>query len=110
MARRVADEGKCLFRRGRHQRVRCRGSAGQFIGGVAGTRRHRRRSQLFQAFKAGSETATILVELVRRRVAGESGWATVVAHKLTGPKGEFVGAVTRTILPETFEKYFASVA
>jgi diguanylate cyclase (GGDEF)-like protein len=62
----------------------------------------------FKAFKSGSETAPIRIELVRARIA--SGWATIVAHKLTGPKGEFLGIVTRAILPATFEEYFASVA
>jgi diguanylate cyclase (GGDEF)-like protein len=47
------------------------------------------------------------VELARARLAG--GWATIVAHKVTGPRGEFIGVVTRAIAPATFEKYFASV-
>jgi hypothetical protein len=34
----------------------------------------------------------------------------VVAHKVTGPKGEFIGIVTRAIAPAAFEKYLASVA
>ena len=62
----------------------------------------------FKAFKSGAETAPIRIELLRGRIAGQ--WATIVAHKLTGPKGEFIGIVTRTILPSIFEKYFASVA
>jgi diguanylate cyclase (GGDEF)-like protein len=62
----------------------------------------------FKAFKSGTETAPIQIELLRGRIAGR--WATIVAHKLTGPKGEFIGVVTRTILPAIFEKYFASVA
>jgi diguanylate cyclase (GGDEF)-like protein len=61
----------------------------------------------FKAFKSGAETAPIRIELVRGRITG--GWATIIAHKLTGPKGEFIGIVTRTIVPATFEKYFASV-
>jgi len=61
----------------------------------------------FRAFKAGTETSSILVELARARLAG--GWATIVAHKVTGPRGEFIGVVTRAIAPATFEKYFASV-
>jgi diguanylate cyclase (GGDEF)-like protein len=64
--------------------------------------------EYFKALKSGSETAPIQVELVRGRIVG--GWATIVAHKLTGPKGEFLGVATRTILPTIFEKYFASVA
>jgi diguanylate cyclase (GGDEF)-like protein len=62
----------------------------------------------FGAFKSGTAATPILVELTRRRIAG--GWATVVAHQVTGPKGEFVGIITRAIAPASFEKYFASVA
>jgi diguanylate cyclase (GGDEF)-like protein len=62
----------------------------------------------FKAFKSGAEIAPVQIELVRGRIAG--GWATIIGHKLTGPKGEFIGVVTRTIRPATFEKYFASVA
>src|ERR1700724_1249896 len=61
----------------------------------------------FTAFKSGAATTPILVELVRSRFAG--GWATVVAHHVIGPKGEFLGVVTRAISPAAFEKYFASV-
>ncbi len=62
----------------------------------------------FKALKSGSETAPIRIELVRARIA--KGWATIIAHKLTGPKGEFLGIVTRAIMPATFEEYLASVA
>ncbi|HLX18251.1 MAG TPA: EAL domain-containing protein [Bradyrhizobium sp.] len=62
----------------------------------------------FKAFKSGSETSPFMVELARARVGG--GWATIVAHKVTGPNGEFFGIVTRAVAPATFEKYFASVA
>jgi len=62
----------------------------------------------FTTFKSGTATTPILVELVRSRFAG--GWATVVAHHVIGPKGEFLGVVTRAISPAAFEKYFASLA
>ncbi len=62
----------------------------------------------FKAFKSGSETAPIRVELIRARIA--NGWAAVIAHKLTGANGEFIGVITRTIVAATFEKYFAAVA
>jgi hypothetical protein len=62
----------------------------------------------FRTFKAGIETSPIFVEMVRARVA-TVGWATIVAHKLTGPNGELIGAVTRAIPPSAYEKYFASV-
>ena len=62
----------------------------------------------FKTFKSDAATTPILVELVRSHFTG--GWATVVAHQVIGPKGEFLGVVTRAISPATFEKYFASVA
>jgi diguanylate cyclase (GGDEF)-like protein len=62
----------------------------------------------FNILKSGTATTPIQIELVRGRIVG--GWATIVAQRLTGPNGEFLGIVTRTIQPATFEKYFASVA
>jgi len=62
----------------------------------------------FHAFKSGTETTPIMIEMARTRISAP-GWATIVAHKLTGPSGEFVGVVSRAIAPATFEKYFASV-
>ena len=62
----------------------------------------------FHAFKSGTETTPIMIEMARARISAP-GWATIVAHKLTGPKGEFIGVVSRAIAPATFEKYFASV-
>jgi diguanylate cyclase (GGDEF)-like protein len=61
----------------------------------------------FQAFKSGSAVKPVLVELVRGRFNG--GWATVIAHKVTGPDGDFLGIVTRAITPATFEQFFGSV-
>jgi PAS domain-containing protein len=62
----------------------------------------------FRSFKAGTESSPILIEQAQSRIA--KGWATIVAQKVTGPRGEFIGVVTRAIAPATFEKYFASVA
>ena len=45
----------------------------------------------FRAFKAGTAATPVLIELARGRIAG--GWATIIAHKVTGPKGEFIGVV-----------------
>jgi diguanylate cyclase (GGDEF)-like protein/PAS domain S-box-containing protein len=61
----------------------------------------------FKALKSGNESEPIQIELVKGRISGS--WATIVAHRLSGPKGEFAGVITRAILPATFEKYFASV-
>jgi diguanylate cyclase (GGDEF)-like protein len=60
----------------------------------------------FQILKSGSGNP-IQIELVRGRISG--GWVTIISHRVIGPKGEFVGIVTRTIMPALFEKYFASV-
>ncbi len=62
----------------------------------------------FKTFKSGTAPTPILVELVRSRFSGD--WATVVAHHVIGPKGEFLGVITRPVSPASFEKYFASVA
>jgi diguanylate cyclase (GGDEF)-like protein len=62
----------------------------------------------FKAFQSGSATTPILIELVQGRLA--AGWATVVAHKVTGRNGEFLGVVTRAIAPADFEKFFESMA
>ncbi|HLJ00623.1 MAG TPA: EAL domain-containing protein, partial [Bradyrhizobium sp.] len=62
----------------------------------------------FKAFKSGTETSPIRVELIRAQIA--NGWATVIAHKLTGANGQFLGVITRTIVSATFENYFAAVA
>jgi diguanylate cyclase (GGDEF)-like protein/PAS domain S-box-containing protein len=37
-------------------------------------------------------------------------WTTVLARKLTGRNGEFIGAIGRGIEPASFENFFASVA
>ena len=42
---------------------------------------------------------------------GKAGvWTTVIARKVTGTGGEFIGAVGRGIESANFEKFFASVA
>jgi diguanylate cyclase (GGDEF)-like protein len=62
----------------------------------------------FRSFKAGTESSPILIELAQGRIG--KGWATIIAQRVTGPQGEFIGVITRAIAPATFEKYFASVA
>jgi diguanylate cyclase (GGDEF)-like protein/PAS domain S-box-containing protein len=61
----------------------------------------------FKAFKSGSPFERFRIELVQGRF--REGWATVVACKVTGPKGEFLGVVTRAITPAHFERFFGSV-
>ena len=64
--------------------------------------------KFFKAFKSGSPFERFKIELVQGRF--RKGWATVVACKVTGPNGEFLGIVTRALTPAHFERFFASVA
>ena len=50
----------------------------------------------------------MLIEPVHSRITGV--WTTVLARKITGPSGEFLGAIGRGIEPANFEKFFASLA
>jgi diguanylate cyclase (GGDEF)-like protein len=61
----------------------------------------------FNALKSGTAATPVLVELVQSRFT--RAWATIIARKVSGPHGEFLGLLTRGITPATFEKYFASV-
>ena len=62
----------------------------------------------FKTFKSDPHSPSLLVEPVYSRITG--AWTTVLARKLTGPNGEFLGAIGRGIEPASFEKFFASVA
>jgi diguanylate cyclase (GGDEF)-like protein len=62
----------------------------------------------FKTFKSDPKSPTVLVEPVHSRITG--AWTTVLARKLTGPNGEFLGAIGRGIEPASFAKFFASVA
>ena len=50
----------------------------------------------------------MMVEPVHSRITGV--WTTVIARKVTGPHGEFLGVIGRGIEPANFEKFFASLA
>ena len=62
----------------------------------------------FKTFKSGPHSPAMLVEPVYSRITGV--WTTVIARKVTGPKGEFLGVIGRGIEPANFEKFFATVA
>ena len=62
----------------------------------------------FKTLKSGSDSTPIQIELVKGRVFS-GGWTTIIAQRLSGPNGQFVGIIARSIAPATFEKYFASV-
>ena len=62
----------------------------------------------FKTFKSDPGSPSLLLEAVYSRITG--AWTTVLARKLTGPNGEFLGAIGRGIEPAHFEKFFASIA
>jgi diguanylate cyclase (GGDEF)-like protein/PAS domain S-box-containing protein len=62
----------------------------------------------FKAAKSGAATAPVSIELVRGRLSKE--WETVIAYKITGPNGEFLGLLARAVRPASFEKFFESLA
>jgi len=62
----------------------------------------------FKTFKSDPNSPPMLIEPVYSRITGV--WTTVIARKVTGPNGEFLGAVGRGIEPVNFEKFFASIA
>jgi diguanylate cyclase (GGDEF)-like protein len=62
----------------------------------------------FKALTSGSNETQPEVELVRSRFSG--GWRTLIARKVIGPTGEFLGVVSRAIAPAKFEEFFSSVA
>ena len=62
----------------------------------------------FQIFKANPPSETFRAEALRSYYTG--GWTTVIAHRLTGQNGVFLGVMTRRIDPAYYEKFFASLA
>jgi diguanylate cyclase (GGDEF)-like protein/PAS domain S-box-containing protein len=62
----------------------------------------------FKAFKSDPQSEPILAEAVRSHLDGNLN--TVIAHRLSGENGVFLGVMTRRIDPANYEKFFASVA
>src|SRR5712672_271500 len=62
----------------------------------------------FKVFKSDPRSPDMLIEPVYSRITGF--WTTVIARRMTGPNGEFLGAVGRGIEPANFEQFFASLA
>jgi diguanylate cyclase (GGDEF)-like protein len=62
----------------------------------------------FTTFKSDPHSPDMVVEPVYSRITGV--WTTVIARKITGPNGEFLGLIGRGIEPTNFERFFASVA
>jgi diguanylate cyclase (GGDEF)-like protein/PAS domain S-box-containing protein len=62
----------------------------------------------FRNFKSDAALKTAVAEPVRSQMTGN--WSTVIAHRLSGPNGVFLGVMARRIDPAHFEKFFASLA
>ncbi|WBL78779.1 EAL domain-containing protein [Bradyrhizobium xenonodulans] len=62
----------------------------------------------FQTFKSDPRAEPVILESVRSFIIGK--WTTVVARRLNGADGTFLGAMVRRIDPDSYQHYFASVA
>jgi diguanylate cyclase (GGDEF)-like protein len=62
----------------------------------------------FKIFTSGPQSPTVVLEPVYSRVSG--AWTTIIARKVTGTDGEFLGVISRGVEPAHFEKFFASLA
>jgi PAS domain S-box-containing protein len=62
----------------------------------------------FKTLKFDSRSASILTESVRSQIAGNMN--SIIAHRLSGEDGVFLGVMTRRIDPVNYEKFFAPVA
>jgi diguanylate cyclase (GGDEF)-like protein/PAS domain S-box-containing protein len=62
----------------------------------------------FKSFKFDSRSPSILTESVRSYINGNLN--SVIAHRLKGEDGVFLGVMTRRINPANYERFFASVA
>jgi len=62
----------------------------------------------FQSFKTNAMSEPVLLESVRSFLIGK--WTTVIARRLSLPDGTFVGVMVRRIDPDSYQRYFASVA
>lgn len=62
----------------------------------------------FKAFKHDPNSPDMMIEPVYSRITGV--WTVVIARKVTGTNGEFLGAIGRGVEPANFERFFASLA
>ncbi len=61
----------------------------------------------FKEFKSNPQAEMVLTEPVRSVFTHD--WTTVIAHRLSGADGIFLGVMARRIDPANYEKFFASV-
>jgi diguanylate cyclase (GGDEF)-like protein/PAS domain S-box-containing protein len=62
----------------------------------------------YKTFTSDPQSEPVLAEAVRSHINGKLN--TVIAHRLNGENGIFLGVMTRRIEPASYEKFFASVA
>ncbi len=62
----------------------------------------------FRTFKSDPRSEPVLTEAARSYLSGK--WTTIIARKLTGRNGVLLGVMTRRIEPDSYERYFASLA
>ncbi|CAL77864.1 putative signaling protein containing multidomains (PAS/GGDEF/EAL) [Bradyrhizobium sp. ORS 278] len=62
----------------------------------------------FQRLKFDPTAPQLLIEPIMGRITGS--YVAVIALKLTSPKGEFLGVISRSLEPVNVERFFASVA
>jgi len=62
----------------------------------------------FKDFAADDRSPVVQLAPVNSRIAG--GWTTVIARKVVGPNGRFLGLVSRDISPANLERFFESLA
>jgi diguanylate cyclase (GGDEF)-like protein/PAS domain S-box-containing protein len=62
----------------------------------------------FETFKSNPQATTIFAEPVRSYLTGR--WTIIIAHRLSGQNGIFLGVMARQVDPFNFENFFASVA
>jgi diguanylate cyclase (GGDEF)-like protein len=62
----------------------------------------------FKTFSADPWSPAVLLAPVQSRFTG--GWTTVIARKVVGPNGQFLGVISRGISPANFEAFFESLA
>ncbi len=62
----------------------------------------------FKTLKSSPDEARLQIELVHSRFTGD--WKTLIARKVVGQQGEFLGVVSRAIRPRKFEEFFSLVA
>jgi diguanylate cyclase (GGDEF)-like protein/PAS domain S-box-containing protein len=62
----------------------------------------------FKTFKSNPQSEPVLAEAVRSHIS--STLNTVIAHRLNGENGVFLGVMVRRVNPAKYGKYFASVA